>query len=70
MVKRPRSRHLEEVYITPFQSEYHLPKIVIYRGHTDPLQHLRRFKRQCQVMAESYHPPPEIIHVVLRRDLL
>lgn len=43
----------EEVYITLFLLEYRLLMFVIYRGHTDHLQHLWRFKQQCRATIES-----------------
>lgn len=39
--------------VTVSPLKYGLPIFVIYPGHTDPLKHLRRFKRQCWATAES-----------------
>lgn len=50
---RPRNLFPEEVYITYFPPGYHFPMFVIYRGHNDPLKHLRRFICQCRATTES-----------------
>lgn len=46
--------HQEEVCITPFLIGYLLPTFAIYKGYTDQVNHIRRFKRLCEITAKSY----------------
>lgn len=61
---RLRNLHRKEVYITPFPSGCHLRSFIIYQGHTDFLQHLRRFKGQRGATTKNGPPPPKAILII------
>lgn len=62
--------HLEEVYIIPFPLEYYLSTFVIYKGHTEPLLHRRRFKCQCDMLVKTDALHPKIVPIIFKRNRL
>lgn len=60
----PMNQHSKEVYITPFSPKYRLPIFVIYKGHTDPLQHIQRYVGRQPIMKT----PLKAVVIIFERD--